>query len=213
MPTYLLSWDSPLSSRTLLALQALCFLSWAPAWPLAAQEMAGHSFVLSATLDSPCLEGNQVSPSLKEPQALHPSRYQLYPEVSDGLPCGHPWASTAPHGPECLVAIHALEPVWKGEKEAQPTWGLPPTLGLLVFWRPQRQIGRPPPERPPGSGGFTFPKRGEVHSSPTLSHPGPQLLELTFQSLQPLGRVGTAKGPAAQRSFEGGGAKPSPKRS
>lgn len=111
LPTYLLSWDSPLSSRTLLALQALCFLSWAPAWPLAAQEMAGHSFVLLATLDSPCLEGNQVSPSLKEPQALHLSRYHLYPEVSDSLPCGHPWASTAPHGPECLVAIHALEPV------------------------------------------------------------------------------------------------------
>lgn len=117
---------------------------------------------------------------MEEPQALQLSGYHLHPEVSGTLPCGHPWASTAPHGPECLGAIDAVEPVWGGEREAQAPGDCSPRWLSFSFGDPS--------QRPPSSACFTFPKISSPRAERTVvtpSHPGPDARSLPSQASNP----------------------------
>lgn len=137
--TDLLMWGSPPSSWTPLSWQALCIHSWAPGWPLAAYEIAGHSFVLLAASGSSSLKGNQVS----FPQDWR----NLRPHTFPGTPSAGTFLEAftgathgplpAPHGLECPGASNTyFRASLRGEKGAQVPGGFSPLWIPISFGDP-----------------------------------------------------------------------------
>lgn len=108
-----------------------------------------------------------------------------------------PGPQSAPHGPGCLGAIHALEPMRRGRR-AQVPWDCSPLWISISFGDPLNKRGtfseKPPALAASLSHGLAH---GGAQSGLTLSHPWPHVTELTFPSLQPLRRVGSAEALAA----------------